>query len=54
MADHYKENIATIFFTVVLILGLYALGAGGWAATGALLLLNINYVKRSPAAGERK
>jgi hypothetical protein len=35
------ENIATIAGAVALILGLYAMGAGGWSALGALLLTNV-------------
>lgn len=36
------ENMVTVASTAALILGLYAMGAGGWAAGGFLLLINMN------------
>lgn len=41
----YIENLATIIGTVVLILGLYWMGAGGWSALGGLLIANVNYTR---------
>jgi hypothetical protein len=41
------ENCVTLVATTVLVLGLYAMGAGGWSAGGMLLLLNLNYTGRS-------
>jgi hypothetical protein len=38
----YAENIATVLGMVALILGLYAMGAGGWSFWGLLLLFNLN------------
>jgi hypothetical protein len=40
------ENIATIAGMVALILGLYAMGAGGWSLWGFVLLANLNSVRR--------
>jgi membrane-bound ClpP family serine protease len=39
------ENVATILGTTAIILGLYAMGAGGNCAWGALLMLNLNYLR---------
>ncbi|WP_158255417.1 hypothetical protein [Rhodopseudomonas palustris] len=36
------ENIVTISAAAAVVLGLYYMGAGGWAASGFLLLLNLN------------
>jgi hypothetical protein len=36
------ENIVTMVATAALVLGLYAMGAGGYAFFGLLLLTNIN------------
>jgi hypothetical protein len=36
------ENMVTVASTAALVLGLYAMGAGGWAAGGFLLLINMN------------
>lgn len=44
------ENCITIIATAALVLGLYSLGAGGWAAGGFLLMINLNFPsKREPA-----
>ena len=40
------ENCITLICTVILALGLYAMGAGGYSLWAMLLLLNINYLKR--------
>ena len=42
------ENVATLVIAAVLVLGLYALGAGGFSAVGFIILLNIQYVRRKP------
>jgi hypothetical protein len=42
---HY-ENLATLAAIVAVVIGLYALGAGGYSAVGFILLLNINSFKR--------
>ncbi len=47
MSDWRIENRYTIGFTTVLVLGLYALGAGGYSLFGLLLLLNLNYTIRN-------
>lgn len=45
------ENCVTVVATAALVLGLYALGAGGWSAGGFLLLANLNLrVQPKPAA----
>lgn len=36
------ENIVTMTACAVIVVGLYALGAGGWSAFGFVLLLNLN------------
>jgi hypothetical protein len=36
------ENIATMVAATATTLGLYAMGAGGWAAVGLIFLLNMN------------
>jgi hypothetical protein len=36
------ENMLTVTATAALVLGLYYLGAGAWAAGGLILLININ------------
>ena len=36
------ENIVTMICTTILVLGLYAMGAGGWSLFGLLLLMNMN------------
>ena len=40
------ENYITMACTVILVLGLYAMGAGGHAFWAMLLLLNINYLQK--------
>lgn len=45
MSDWRKENVATMACTVALVLGLYALGAGGDSFLGLALLLNLNHPK---------
>ena len=40
------ENCITLACIVILALGLYAMGAGGYAFWAMLLLLNINYVEK--------
>lgn len=49
------ENVATLAACVALVLGSYALGAGGWSWIGLALLLNLNYPRRSrkPRPGGR-
>jgi len=47
---HVIENVATMTLTVLLILGLYHMGAGGWSACGAFLLVNMNFPAKK--AGE--
>jgi len=42
MSGRQKENIATLILTAVLVLGLYAMGAGGLSLWGLLPLLNLN------------
>lgn len=37
------ENAVTLACTTILVLGLYAMGAGGWSLFGLLFLFNINY-----------
>lgn len=39
------ENIATVLATAAVVVGLYAMGAGGWAAGGLVLMMNINTIK---------
>lgn len=41
------ENVATMAAAVITILGLYALGAGGFSAIGFVFLLNINYFRKT-------
>lgn len=36
------ENMVTVASTTALVLGLYAMGAGGWSAGGLILLINLN------------
>lgn len=47
------ENMVTIASTAALVLGLYAMGAGGWAAGGFVLLLNINTPTRVKQIAEK-
>lgn len=41
----FIENIVTIVAITVIVVGGFALGAGGWSLWGFLLLLNVNYTK---------
>ena len=43
------ENYATLTAIVVVVLGLYAMGAGGWCSLGFILLLNMNIFKKHEA-----
>lgn len=36
------ENIVTVLAIAAIVLGLYAMGAGGWSGCGFLLLLNLS------------
>jgi hypothetical protein len=36
------ENIATLIVSAALVLGLYWMGAGGWAGIGFAVLFNLN------------
>jgi len=38
------ENCVTTICTVVLILGLYFMGAGWWSALGGLLIFNVSQI----------
>lgn len=42
MMRYVVENIATMVCTTALVLGLYAMGAGGYCLFGFVLLLNMN------------
>lgn len=42
----YVENCITLLCCTALVLGLYAMGAGVWSASGFLLLGNLNYIKK--------
>ena len=37
------ENIVTMILIAVIVLGLYAMGAGLWSFVGFVLLVNINF-----------
>jgi hypothetical protein len=39
------ENVITMTLTATVVLGLYAMGAGGWSLCGFLLMLNMNSPK---------
>lgn len=54
MSDWRKENCITIICTTALILGLYALGAGGHSFWAFVLLMNINYVKAQDVGSQTK
>lgn len=41
------ENMVTVAASAATVLGLYWMGAGGWAAGGFLLMLNLNSGKVS-------
>lgn len=45
MSDWQKENVATMAISAALVLGLYAMGAGGNSFWGLSLLLNLSYPK---------
>ena len=45
MSNMWMENCITLICCTAIVLGLYAMGAGGWSFLGLLLLGNINYVK---------
>ena len=40
----HVENIGTLVAAATVILGLYAMGAGAWSASGFVILLNLNYI----------
>jgi hypothetical protein len=40
------ENVATLVVAMATVLGLYALGAGGFSALGLVFLLNLNYARK--------
>ncbi len=39
------ENVVTLIVCGAIVLGLYAMGAGGWALWGLLLLFNLSTVR---------
>lgn len=53
-SEHKAMVINNIIYGVIaitLILGLYALGAGGWCAFGGIPFLGMTYLKRVKDAG---
>ncbi len=47
MQSYQKENVATLFCTVALVLGLYWMSHSWHALWGLLLMANINFVSKS-------
>lgn len=48
------ENCITLVCIVILVLGLYAMGAGGQSFWAMGLLLNINYLKKREPSHENQ
>ena len=44
MSDYVLNNLVLGVTAIILTLGLYALGAGGWAGFGLLPILGMTYV----------
>jgi hypothetical protein len=47
------ENSITMAATAAIVLGLYAMGAGGWAGCGFLLLINLSSYTVKPKGDDR-
>lgn len=44
----YVENFATLFAIVLIVLGGFFMGGGGWSICGLALIVNLNRPKVSP------